>query len=310
MKFGGSWSDEKLQIIKDYLGIYTNALKRQPFGLIYIDAFAGCGFRENKSNQNASENNQLSFIEEDNHDDQEIQNFSDASTRIALDLEHKFNRYIFVELKKKNYKLLNQLVDEEYNDMKAAIKLHNCDANDFIRRELNQINWKKNRGVLFLDPFALSVNWDSLSIIARTKAIDVWYLFPIGALNRMLTTSGKMDITWEKKLNTVLGTAQWKDAFYKEKSREVVQLSFGENGETNTGDPNCESNLFKNTNIASIKDFITKRLEETFAWVSPNPRLLKTEKNTPLFYLFLAVSNPSEPAIDLAKKLAKHTLGK
>jgi three-Cys-motif partner protein len=213
-------------------------------------------------------------------------------------------------LKKKNYKQLNQLIDEEYNEIKDSIDLHNCDANDFIRRKLHQTNWKKNRGVLFLDPFALSVNWESLSIIAKTKAIDVWYLFPIGALNRMLTTNGKMDITWEKKLNTVLGTDQWKDAFYKEKSREAVQLSFGENGETNTGDPYDESNLFKSTNIANIKDFITKRLEETFAWVSPNPRLLLTEKKTPLFYLFLAVSNPSKPAIDLAKKLAKYTLDK
>ncbi|MBT4287474.1 MAG: hypothetical protein HOD92_09045 [Deltaproteobacteria bacterium] len=88
MKFGGSWSNEKLEIIKGYLGIYTNALKRQPFGLIYIDAFAGCGHRENKSNQNSIENHQLSFIADDGQDDQEIQNFSDGSTRNALDLEH------------------------------------------------------------------------------------------------------------------------------------------------------------------------------------------------------------------------------
>ena len=94
MKFGGSWSDEKLQIIGKYLEIYTNALKSQPFGLIYIDAFAGCGFMENKSDNFSVDGRQMSYLEEN---EEEIKQFSDGSTRIALDLEHKFNKYIFIE---------------------------------------------------------------------------------------------------------------------------------------------------------------------------------------------------------------------
>ena len=41
--FGGSWTQEKLNILRGYLDAYTTALKDQPFKLIYIDAFAGSG---------------------------------------------------------------------------------------------------------------------------------------------------------------------------------------------------------------------------------------------------------------------------
>ena len=42
--FGGDWTREKLEILKGYLGSYSNALKRQSFKRIYIDAFSGTGY--------------------------------------------------------------------------------------------------------------------------------------------------------------------------------------------------------------------------------------------------------------------------
>lgn len=47
-RFGGSWTDEKLAVIADYLGAYTRALKdkpskKHPFRKGYVDAFAGTG---------------------------------------------------------------------------------------------------------------------------------------------------------------------------------------------------------------------------------------------------------------------------
>jgi hypothetical protein len=44
--FGGSWTDEKLERLARYLTAYTTALKNQRFQKIYIDAFAGTGFRQ------------------------------------------------------------------------------------------------------------------------------------------------------------------------------------------------------------------------------------------------------------------------
>ena len=44
--YGGPWTLEKLDILESYLDAYTTALKKQPFKLMYIDAFAGTGYVE------------------------------------------------------------------------------------------------------------------------------------------------------------------------------------------------------------------------------------------------------------------------
>ena len=38
-RFGGPWTEDKLDILEGYLDSYTTALKNQPFRLVYIDAF-------------------------------------------------------------------------------------------------------------------------------------------------------------------------------------------------------------------------------------------------------------------------------
>ena len=42
-KFGGAWTQEKLNIFTSYLEAYLIALQNQNFKKIYIDAFAGTG---------------------------------------------------------------------------------------------------------------------------------------------------------------------------------------------------------------------------------------------------------------------------
>ena len=42
-KFGGKWTEEKLNIFTSYLEAYLIALQNQKFKKIYIDAFAGTG---------------------------------------------------------------------------------------------------------------------------------------------------------------------------------------------------------------------------------------------------------------------------
>ncbi|NML08351.1 three-Cys-motif partner protein TcmP [Sphingomonas sp. G-3-2-10] len=49
-KFGGTWTELKLDVIAGYLGFYTTVLKHKPtpdgpFKLWYVDAFAGSGSR-------------------------------------------------------------------------------------------------------------------------------------------------------------------------------------------------------------------------------------------------------------------------
>lgn len=48
-QFGGSWTEQKLQRLREYLIAYHNALKNAPFTLYYIDAFAGTGYNMPKA---------------------------------------------------------------------------------------------------------------------------------------------------------------------------------------------------------------------------------------------------------------------
>jgi three-Cys-motif partner protein len=47
-RFGGGWTEDKLTMVRKYLIEYVKALKYQQFKLMYIDAFAGTGYRDLK----------------------------------------------------------------------------------------------------------------------------------------------------------------------------------------------------------------------------------------------------------------------
>ncbi|GAI54351.1 unnamed protein product, partial [marine sediment metagenome] len=61
----------------------------------------------------------------------------------------------------------------------------------------NNYKWQNNRAVLFLDPYGMQVNWETIKAIANTEAIDLWYLFPFGiGVNRLLQKdAGKMPLS-------------------------------------------------------------------------------------------------------------------
>ena len=49
--FGGSWTEQKLEILKKYLETYNTVLKKQPFERVYIDGFAGTGYRQQRKSE-------------------------------------------------------------------------------------------------------------------------------------------------------------------------------------------------------------------------------------------------------------------
>ena len=64
------------------------------------------------------------------------------------------------------------------------------DANEYLNEPLWQgLDRGPRRAVLFLDPYGMEVEWDTMVAIAKTQAIDLWILFPLGiAVNRLLKT--------------------------------------------------------------------------------------------------------------------------
>ena len=47
-RFGGNWTEQKLECVRKYLHAYTTIMSKQQFQYAYIDAFAGTGYRELK----------------------------------------------------------------------------------------------------------------------------------------------------------------------------------------------------------------------------------------------------------------------
>ena len=131
--YGGPWTNEKLNILKAYLDAYTTALKNQPFSLVYLDAFAGTG-----------------YVELASQDDPDAVTFIHGSAAIATGIDDKpFDKLIFVE---KDQDRCNELTNLKDSHPGRDIQIENSDANNFLR-ELHW-DWRRWRGVLFLDPFA------------------------------------------------------------------------------------------------------------------------------------------------------------
>ncbi|QLE45750.1 three-Cys-motif partner protein TcmP (plasmid) [Nostoc sp. C052] len=292
--FGGDWTEEKLNRIRKYLPAYVYVLKDKGLKYAYIDAFAGTGYRELKD---AEQQSQLLFPE---LIEQEPQRFMDGSARIALQVEPRFNRYIFIEKDKNKISDLEQL-KVEFPDKSQDIIIINEDANIYLKNLCSK-DWRKNRAVLFLDPFGMQIPWETIVLIAQTQAIDLWYLFPLGvAVNRLLTRDGNIQEAWRRRLDNIFGTDDWFEAFYQSVKPQSKQLNLFEID----NNPSTEKTE-KIANFELISQYFVERLKTAFAGVAENPLVLRNSRNNPLFLLCFASGNPK--GAPTAIKIAQHIL--
>jgi three-Cys-motif partner protein len=252
-KFGGGWTQIKLDVLRDYLHFYTQALKNQKFKLHYIDAFAGSGECLVKTT--------------DGH--KKI----DGSAKIALETSPSFHHFHFIENHGERFKALKALCDDRNDE---SIDLYRADATETLDTILQSIDWRNSRAVLFLDPYGMEVKWHLLEKVAATKAIDMWFLFSISGLCRQAARSYEaVDEHKEQILDECLGTPDWRTAFYEESSQMTLW-----------GTPPTE----RTAEIDDLLQFVQRRLKSIFAEV-PKPLILP-RSGPPLFALFFAVSNP------------------
>lgn len=139
----------------------------------------------------------------------------------------------------------------------------------------------------------MQLDWSTIEMIAKTKAIDLWLLFPLGqGVMRMLTNRGIPPTEWSEKLTRFFGTDEWKNEFYTENRQDSL---FGDIL------PDIKIATYEN-----IKQYFLKRLSSIFEKVA-KPIELKNTKGSPLFLLCFAASNPKGAPI--AVKIANHILG-
>jgi three-Cys-motif partner protein len=279
-EFGGQHTDIKLAIVEQYLQRYSAALHNWCDQIWYVDAFAGTGnrtVRVKATDGDLFEEPAPEYVEQRR-----------GSARIAIDIKPHFERLIFMDVKPKHVAAL-QALKASYPDRDITVLRGN--ANNLIRDEIKFDGWKSTRAVMFLDPYGMEVEWETLRTIAETKAIDVWYLFPLSGLYRQAARDlNKIDSIKERAITRMLGTDEWKRELYSPPPQMVSLLDGLESEEVRQ----------RNANVAGLERYVRDRLKTLFAEVLepyPLPPVERPQK----FSLFCAISNPSERAISLAR---------
>ena len=254
----GPWSEDKLQLLRKYLNAYTIIMKDQRWcrnGYHYIDAFAGTGRPRARDEER----------------------YIDGSPRVALTIQHPFHSYTFIEKTPWRVQRLRKLKDE-FPD--RDIRIREGDCNRIIVTEITpHIRYERfNRGLIFLDPFGMDVEWSTIEQIAETQALEIFMNFPVMALNRtaLLNDPNALTEAQIKRLNRFWGSTEWRGDIYTE-----VPTLFGP----------VEMKIRRTTG-RRLGQLFKKRLEEVFPYVT-EPLVMTNSKNAPLYCLIFAGHHPT-----------------
>ena len=286
-RFGGAWTELKLDAVEYYMKCYTRALTSARMDTWYIDAFAGPGDREvDREAGGIFEGEPIRTITE----------VLDGSALRAMKIDPPFNHFIFIEQRPDFCEALNAIkVREKTRD----ITVLRGDANSELVALMGRSPWNlrdlsRSRGVVFLDPYAMQIDWTTLEALAASRVLDVWYLFPLRDVTRQLANDFSGVGPKAPKLDRML-SPRWRELY-------------------NLAEPQADTlgGLFDEP--AELKRMATKKQIETwfhgvlgdkFPFVSdPLPILVDGGRHA--FSLFLCVSNPAKQATELAEKFVRY----
>ena len=272
-EFGGEWTEQKLRILDDYLAAYSAIFESNEraryFETIYVDAFAGTGLIEPRVRSTATENLFVELTEP------ETVKFLQGSATRAV--QHQFSRYIFIEKSAARIAELEALKARSPNAQRISIR--QGDANEQLIKFVADTDWKKTRAVVFLDPYGMQVAWDTIRRLGETKAVDLWLLFPLGqAVMRLLQRTKEPPPEWQRALDRIFGTHDWKERFYITEPEEDLFET----------DRVATRRIADSSQVAS---FMIKRLETAFEAVAQKPGILWNSQNSPLYLFCFAAAN-------------------
>jgi three-Cys-motif partner protein len=289
-RYGGPWTEIKLNAVTDYLKFYTRALQARPspenpFETWYVDAFAGTGDRTMESKADS-----LFSVEGGILDRARFE----GSARRAIAVDPPFRHLVFIEKDNRRFAALNRVKDEHPN---RDIRCVQGDANDEIRRIFSRGAWtdplrrRLQRAVVFLDPYGMSVRWETLQFLSQTGRADVWYLFPLHAALRQLSHDhAALDQTKRAVLNEVFGTSAWEAEFYEHRPTPRSLFDF-----TDSVAPSRVADADR------VERYAAARLKTIFSFVS-EPIPILTRYKLRQFSLFLVSGNSNSKAISLIKR--------
>lgn len=284
---------QKLETVQKYLQAYATALKFQPFELLYVDACAGSGSSVPKS-----------ALENPNNAQAELDGFARpvadtdeiivGSAIRALGVNPPFHRYCLNDVKESNVESLQHAISHDFPHLKDRVTITKLDANEMLRELCLSQNWKKTRAVVFLDPFGLQIDYETLALLGRTEAVDLWYLVPVFAMYRQVSGEGQINADGGPRVDAALGTDAWRKTAVVEES--AVDLF---------NQPQFRSK--RAVDIAWFEKVAKERIGLAFGGRVLDEALPLGRNGIQEFSLMFAWANPSERAV-LAPKLAKAVL--
>ena len=216
-----------------------------------------------------------------------------GSVSRALEIEPPFDKYVFIE---KDHEKCAQLTTLAAKFPGKNINVLNEDANNALLKWCGELDSKRERAVVFLDPFGASVEWNVISALGGTRAVDLWILFPFFAVNRMLIRNRKPPEAWATRLTKVFGTRDWESEFYSVAEWKSLL------------DPSQPiKQVYKTADQYKISEFFIKRLRHEFAGVS-DPLALYNSTGSLLFLLYFAAAN--ERSAETGMRIAKSIIGR
>ena len=278
MSFGGSWTEAKLNILSEYLNTYTTFLKNKPFRLIYFDAFAGGGLWSPRAG----------YAEDDYR---EAREFHKGSPLRALEVSARpFDKLVFVEKDPSRSRSLKEMREKHTH---RDIEIINEDANAVLPKFCRELD-SFDRAVVFLDPYATQVSWETVRAIAKTRKIDCWILFPRMAIARMMPVDNEPTPELRSRLDQVFGGREYWENLYS----PSIQMSFLDDGPRQEREQGSE-------NIALC---YLKRLESVFTCTASVRRTFRNSKASPMFELFFAAGNPvgAPKAVEIAEHILRN----
>ena len=247
---------------------------------IYFDGFAGSGSRKNIVNTELY--SQLKITKEE-----ELIYKGSAERVLSLPADMRFDFYYFIDANEKSLQKLKEKLTSLTNVKPDNLVFKAGDSNKWLLELSNALKTKKMAALVFLDPFGMQINWESIVALKGTRS-DVWILVPTGVIvNRLLDKAGKL--THLEKLQSFFGLTEpeIRKIFYK---KEISNSLFGEEQEVNT---KIEAPIQK------IAQLYIDRLKTVWTHVTETPLRLDNTRGVPIFHLVFASNNEN------AKKIAK-----
>jgi len=259
----GRWSEEKLDLLAKYLKAYSVIMNKQKNSWLkayyYIDAFAGSVRPRAK---------------------QDEQRYIDGSPLRALRTEPQFDRYWFVDVSPQRVGRIEGL-RAEFPRCVIDVSQGNC--NEILCNEIiPQIAYSlKRRAFVFLDPYGLQVDLETVRELANTKTCDIFVNFSVMGVTRLLPRNQNPEPKVVEQLNQVMGCTDWITEIYQKPPAVQLDL-FG-----NAAEPISSRDTIAAEWLASL---YTEQLRSLFPHVS-KPVLMRNSTNSVLYALCLASHN-------------------